>query len=211
MAVVVHPVRLDGRLVQGQRGGHRVTRRPLGRDAGLVDSGLPFGHQPSGPQAQRTQRSHDVDQVVVAEPLELSHGPALGLLLAAGGHHLDEVLGQVRGLQLRPRQLQGRAELAEHVAHALFTARQVEGEVGPHAGPPQARAVVHRLVQLSRGGHTVVDQVQDLPPQGLLEPVREVALDLGSNEQRVHDQVVVVGQGRIHRFGRCLATGYHLN
>src|SRR4029453_16096941 len=58
---------------------------------------------------------HDADQAVVAEALELLDRPALGLGLGALDHAVDELLGEVRRLELGPRQLQSRAELLEHV------------------------------------------------------------------------------------------------
>ena len=110
-----------------------------------------------------------------------------------------------------PRQLQRRSELAEHVAHAALAAGQMERQVCAHGGPAQARPVRDGVVQLGRGGHAVVHQVQHLSPQRLLQAVRQVALDLVAHHQRVHDQILVVGDRGVHDCGASGVAGHHLH
>ena len=176
-----------------------------------MDAGLALGNEATGSQVQGAQRAHHTYQVVVPEALQLLDRPTVGLRLAALRHRLDQPIRQLGRHQLRPRQLQGRTELAEHVAHAALASSQVEREVGSHPGPPQPGAVAHGVVQFPGGCHAVVDEVEHLAPEGLLEAIREVPLDLGANHQRVHDQVVIVGNGGIHGRLRGLPTGHDLD
>jgi len=53
----------------------------------------------------------DRDQVVVAQSLQLADRAARGLRLRARNHLVDQCLGQLRGLEFRPRPFQARAEL----------------------------------------------------------------------------------------------------
>ena len=199
VAVVVHPVGLHLSPVQLQRGGHRVARRPGSGRGGRVggqDAGLPLGHQAAGADAARPQRPHHRQQAVVPLPLQLRDGPPASLVLAARGHGLDQVIGELGRFQAGPRQLQRGPELAQHVAHPALASGQVEGEVGAHGRPAQTGAVDDRVVELGRGGDAAVHHVQVLAPQRFLQAVRQVALDLVAYQQRVHHQVVVVGHGR---------------
>ena len=214
VAVVVHPVGLHHGRVQRQRGSDLGTRRPRfclrGRSGGQ-DPGLPLGDYAARADAARSQRPHHRQQAVVPLPLELGDGPTAGLVVAARSHGLDQISGQLGCLQPGPRQLQRGPELAQHVAHPALAPGQVEGEVGAHRRPAQAGAVHDRVVQLGGGGSAVAHQVKVLAPQRLLEAVRQVALDLVAHQQRMHDQVVVVGHcGRDRLLGGCLA-GNHLD
>ena len=211
VAVVVDPIGLDLAPVEVEWGSHVVALGPRSPDRRCMDASLPLGDDPTRPEVERAQGTHHVDDVVVAQALEFGDRTPIGLFETAVGHRLHQVVGELGGDQPRPRQLQRRTELAEHVPHALFTAGQVEGEVGAHAGPTQSGTVGDGVVQFGRRGDAVVDEVEDLTPERLLEPVGEVALDLGAYEERVHHEVVVVNPGHLHRFRGGLPAGDDLD
>ena len=86
----------------------------------------------------------------------------------------------------------------------------MEGEVGSHPGPAQAGSVDDRVIQFPGGGHTVVHKVEYLPPQRLLETVRQVTGDLVADYQRVHVQVVVNLGGPLDNARRGPFTAHYL-
>ena len=170
---------------------------------GYQNASLPLRHQTACTQAAGPKRPHHCQQAVVAQPFEFGDRPWASLVLAAGGHGLDQLGSQLGSLQPCPRQRQCRAELAQHVAHATVSSGEVEREICAHGCPAQTWAVDDGVVELRSSGDAVVHQVQILAPQSFLEAVREVALYLLAHDQRVHHQIVVVPQCR----GQCLVAG----
>src|SRR6202044_3951770 len=118
--------------------------------------------------------------------LELTDRAAVGLCLGALDHPIDQRFRELRCLELRPGPLQAGTELAQHVAHAGLAARKVIDEVGPHSRPAKARAVNDGVVELAGGGHAVIDEVQDLPPQRFLEAIRQMPGYLAPDAKGMH-------------------------
>ena len=87
----------------------------------------------------------------------------------------------------------------------------MESQAGAHESPAQSRAVNDGCIQFTGVGHAIVDQVQDLPPQGLLQAVGEETFDLGTYPQRVHTQVGVERGGAVDSLRCRLFPSQHLD
>ena len=128
----------------------------------------------------------------------------------AASHLLDQRVGEFGGLKPGPGQLQRRAKLPHEMAHAEVAAGHVEGKKGAHQSPAQPRPVSDCRIELLRGGHIVVDQMQRLPPQRLLQAVGKKALDLVAHLQGVHAEIGVERDGLIDALvsGPCAAQHF---
>ena len=70
--------------------------------------------------------------------------------------------------------------------HAAFATGQMVDEVGAHGRPTQAGAINDGFVELARGGHPVVHQMQDFAPQRFLQAIGQVPRHLASHVQGMH-------------------------
>ena len=104
--------------------------------------------------------------------------------------------------QLGPWQFQRRSELVERVPHALLAAGEVKREVGAEPCPAKAGTIGGGVVQVACGSHAVVDQMEDLPPHRLLEPVGQVTRYFSTDDEGIHVQKVVHLFGPLDRFVR---------
>ena len=211
MAIVVDPLGAHRRLVQGEWRGDRIAALPAAE--GLAFVGRLHPPRPArrlaGPEA--VDAVDQADQQLVAVPLPVLDRAAAGLDRRALDHALGKLRRQLRRLQLGPGQLQGRAELLQHVRHAGIAAGQVEGQAGAHEGPAQAGAAGDGGVDLIGRRHAVGDQVQRLAPDRLLQAVGDVARDLAAHLERFLADGGVEGHGPLDRRGVGLVAAQHLD
>ncbi len=113
------------------------------------------------------------------------------LFLRALDHTIDELRRERGSNQLGPRPLQSGTELVEHVAHPVLATGEVEREIGAHERPAETGPVGDRIVELSGCRDVVGDEMEDLPPHGLLETIRQESFDLVADTQRVHVEVAI--------------------
>src|SRR5262249_32650594 len=83
------------------------------------------GRLASGGLARVLHRAEYAYDAVVTKALQVLDRPALGLFAGALDHAVDQRLRQLRRLVVGPGQIEGRAELLEHVLHAALAAGQM--------------------------------------------------------------------------------------
>ena len=128
-----------------------------------------------------------------------------------GGDAVGKLVGQLRPLDARPGEGEGRAELLQEVAHPRSPAREAVEEEGAHDAPAKPGAVGDRFVDLRGGGDPVVDEVEGLAPHRFEEAVGDERVDLRVEDERMHPDRPVEGGGPLLRLpGRGLPT-HHLD
>ena len=181
-------------------------RRTLVEDPGVVT-----GHYMTRPDLDGPQRPHHGDQICVSEPLQVLDGAAVRLRLGSLGHAPDQLLGQLRGLEMCPGKLQCGPELLQHVTHPATSTGEMEDEVGAHSGPAKPGPIDDCLVELFGGGDPIVDQMEYFPPHRLLEPIGQVTLDLLLDHEGVHAQILIEVGRSFHGRPIGLAPWHHLD
>ena len=108
---------------------------------------------------------------------EVGNGAFTGFDIAAGHDIISQLLAELGSGQARPRGLQRRTEMVEHMRHTALTAGEVEREHRPLERPTEARTIGDRAVDLLDRGLALLDHVQGLPPLCLLQSVGDEAGD----------------------------------
>ena len=211
VAVEVEPVGRDPRGVQDERAGEVVRGGPRGAVGAGEERRLVAAQHGARPVAVEAQALHHRNQAVVAQPRQVPDGPAGRLGVGLGDDPGDQIVGELRPLEMGPRELEGRSELLQEVAHSCLTPGQPVGEKGSHDAPAKAGTVDDGLIDLVCSGGPVVDEVQGLPPHRLQEPVRDEGVDLGIQHERVHSDRTVDGRGPRLGLGGGLAPAHHLD
>ena len=178
VAVVIDPRGID-RGFQEHRRAARWRLAPGQPRAVRLDRG-------AGCEIVARQRGHHVDQARIAQAFVFAQRYTGGLFVGLRGHTVGQLVGQFAGDQLGPRQFQRGAELREEMAHPRLAAGQTVGQERAHERPAQARAIADGIVDLCRGGDTVVDQPQRLSPQGFEQAIGDEAIDFHAHLQRLH-------------------------
>ena len=146
------------------------------------------------------EEMHHVDEDVVALGFDLGDGLALSLRLAAFDKALLQGLVPFGKAQIGPWKFQSGIELLDESAHAAGATRRVIGEEGPHEGPAHAGRIDDRVVDIGCGADILVEDMERLPPQGLLQAIADIAVDLLLETQDMHADGIKVLAGAVHRF-----------
>ena len=208
--VVVDPLGGDAALVEAQRS--RDVDIGFGAAAAIEQLALVVVQHFTGAVADRAQALHDCDQAVVAQHFQFADGRVASLQVRLIDNAVQQLVGQVGNIhQLRPRPLEGRAELGHEVAHAGLAAGDAVHQERPHETPAQARPEADRVIDLFGRCDAVVHQPQRLAPQRLHQAVGDEAVDLLAQAQRAHTDGFVHGGSSLGRGSRRLLATAHLD
>ena len=113
--------------------------------------------------------------------------------------------------KIGPGQFERRVELLDEVAHAAGAAGEMIGQERPHEGPAHAGGIDDRIVDILGRADALVEDVQRLAPQGFLEAIADIAVDLLLEAQHMHADRFEIDAGAIHGVVRGLLAGNGLD